>query len=150
MAPKFSLQPVLDYRHNHVEVLEVELGRLQQAQKRGQTFLEALQDSQGRIYEQLGECQQGDLDLFMLSRLRTSLRFVNERIVEQQQRLLEITEQVDAKRNEVITARQDEQALVTLKTKEIERFQFEQNQKDNRLQDDIYISRAYHRSTSMA
>jgi len=41
MPPKFSLQPVLDYRHNRVEVLEVELGRLLQTQKLGQTILEA-------------------------------------------------------------------------------------------------------------
>ena len=28
MPPKFSLQPVLDYRHNLVEALEIELGSL--------------------------------------------------------------------------------------------------------------------------
>ncbi|MEN6393660.1 MAG: flagellar export protein FliJ [Anaerolineaceae bacterium] len=143
MPPKFSLQPVLDYRHNRVEVLEVELGRLLQTQKLGQTILEALQDSRGRIINQLKDRQQGEIDLFLISRLRSSLNNVNERIIQQEAYLVELDYQVQEKRNEVISAKQDDEALQTLKDREIERYQAEQAQKENRLQDDIYISRAF-------
>ncbi|MEN6298624.1 MAG: flagellar export protein FliJ [Anaerolineaceae bacterium] len=143
MPPKFSLQPVLDYRHNRVEVLEVELGRLLQTQKLGQTILEALQDSRGRIINQLKDRQQGEIDLFLVSRLRSSLNNVNERIIQQEAYLVELDYQVQEKRNEVISAKQDDEALQTLKDREIERYQAEQAQKENRLQDDIYISRAF-------
>jgi len=148
MPPKFSLQPVLDYRHNRVEVLEVELGRLLQTQQRGLTILEALQDSRGRIINQLKDGQQGDIDLFMVSRLRSSLNNINERITQQETYLIELNYQVQEKRNEVISAKQDDEALQTLKDREIERYMAEQAQKENRLQDDIYISRAYRQMNS--
>jgi flagellar FliJ protein len=148
MPPKFSLQPVLDYRHNRVEVLEVELGRLLQTQKRGQTILEALQDSRGRIINQLKDGQQGDIDLFLVSRLRSSLNNINERITQQETYLVELNFQVQEKRQEVISAKQDDEALQTLKDREIERYMTEQAQKENRLQDDIYISRAFRQMNS--
>lgn len=148
MPPKFSLQPVLDYRHNRVEVLEVELGRLLQTQQRGLTILEALQDSRGRIINQLKDGQQGDIDLFLVSRLRSSLNNINERITQQEKYLIELNYQVQEKRNEVISAKQDDEALQTLKDREIERYMAEQAQKENRLQDDIYISRAYRQMNS--
>jgi flagellar export protein FliJ len=148
MPPKFSLQPVLDYRHNRVEILEVELGRLLQTQKRGQTILEALQDSRGRIITQLKDGQQGEIDLFLVSRLRSSLNNINERITQQETYLVELNYQVQEKRQEVISAKQDDEALQTLKDHEIERYQAEQAQKENRLQDDIYISRAFRQMNS--
>jgi flagellar export protein FliJ len=147
MTPKFSLQPVLDYRHNRVEILEVELGRLLQAQQRGQTFLETLKESQARLFEQLSQCQQGEIDLFLLARLRSTLKVVNERIQRQQERLRQLAEQVQSKRQEVVAAHQDEEVLLTLKNHEIERYQQEQARQENRLQDDIYTARAYQRST---
>ncbi len=150
MPPKFSLQPVLDYRHNRVEVLEVELGRLLQTQKRGQTILEALKDSRGRIITQLKDGQQGEIDLFLVSRLRSSLNNVNERITQQETYLVELNFQVQEKRQEVISAKQDDEALQTLKDREIERYMAEQAQKENRLQDDIYISRAFRQMNSSA
>ncbi|NMC11361.1 MAG: flagellar export protein FliJ [Chloroflexi bacterium] len=150
MPPKFSLQPVLDYRHNRVEVLEIELGRLLQTQKRGQTVLEALHDSRGRIINQLKDGQQGDIDLFLISRLRSSLNNVNERIIQQEAYLVELEYQVQEKRKEVISAKQDDEALQTLKDREIERYMAEQAQKENRLQDDIYISRAFRQMNNAA
>jgi len=68
---------------------------------------------------------------------------VNERIIQQEAYLVELDYQVQEKRNEVISAKQDDEALQTLKDREIERYQAEQAQKENRLQDDIYISRAF-------
>lgn len=150
MPPKFSLQPVLDYRHNRVEVLEIELGRLLQTQKRCQTVLEALHDSRGRIINQLKDGQQGDIDLFLISRLRSSLNNVNERIIQQEAYLVELEYQVQEKRKEVISAKQDDEALQTLKDREIERYMAEQAQKENRLQDDIYISRAFRQMNNAA
>lgn len=148
MPPKFSLQPVLDYRHNRVEILEIELGRLLQTQKRGQTILEALQDSRGRIINQLKDGQEGEIDLFLVSRLRSSLNNVNERITQHETYLIELNVQVQEKRREVITAKQDDEALQTLKNHEMDRYLVEQAQKENRLQDDIYISRAFRQMNS--
>ena len=150
MPPKFTLQPVLDYRETRVEILEIELGRLLQAQKRCLTFLEALNSSRDRILSELGKKQTGEIDLYMIARLHANLELVNERIQEQQTRLNEINRQIYEKQQEIIHAKQDAEALVKLKEHEIERFKKEEAKKENRLQDDIYIARAYHHSNGVA
>lgn len=149
MPPKFSLQPVLDYRETRVEILEIELGRLLQAQQRGITFLEALQSSRDRILEELGKRQTGEIDLYLITRLHSNLDTVNERIVEQQTRLIEIAQQIKEKQQEIVNAKQDAEALVKLKEHEIERYKKEEQKKENRLQDDIYIARAYHHTNGV-
>lgn len=146
MTPKFSLQPVLDYRETRVEILEIELGRLLQSQQRGKTFLEALQSSRNRLLEEMGKQQVGDVDLFMLSRLRSNLQMVNQRIAEQEARLAELAQQIADKKGEIIVAKQDAEALVKLKEHEIECYRKEEAQREKRLQDDIYISRAFRQS----
>ena len=150
MTPKFSLQPVLDYRETRVEILEIELGRLVQSQQRGKTFLEALQSSRNRLLEEMGKQQVGDVDLFMLSRLRSNLQMVNQRIAEQEARLAELAWQIGEKQEEIVLAKQDAEALYKLKEHEIERYRKEEVQRENRLQDDIYIARAFRQSNGAA
>ncbi|MGB9640581.1 MAG: flagellar export protein FliJ [Anaerolineales bacterium] len=150
MPPKFSLQPVLDYRETRVEILEIELGRLVQAQQRGLTFLEALQSSRDRILSELGKRQTGEIDLYLITRLHANLETVNERITEQLARLEEIKKQIFQKQQEIVIAKQDAEALVKLKDHEIDRYKKEEQKKENRLQDDIYIARAFHRSNGVA
>jgi len=150
MTPKFSLQPVLDYRETRVEILEIELGRLVQSQQRGKTFLEALQSSRNRLLEEMGKQQVGDVDLFMLSRLRSNLQMVNQRIAEQEARLAELARQIAEKQEEIVLAKQDAEALYKLKEHEIERYRKEEVQRENRLQDDIYIARAFRQSNGAA
>jgi len=150
MPPKFTLQPVLDYRHNKVELLEVELGRLLQSEQQAQAFLLALEASRARILEQMNENQHGELDLFVLTRLRASLQVVNARIAQQENVLRELADKVRIKRGEMVAARQEEEALVILKNRELQRYAEEQKKADERLQDDIYIAQAHRRSTSPA
>jgi flagellar export protein FliJ len=150
MPPKFSLQSVLDFRHLRVEIIEVELGRLFQTQLHGKAFLDALHSSQSRILYQLGEIQNGEIDMFLISRLHANLDTVNLRIAQQETRLKELAEQIDLKKQELVIAKQDDKALETLKDHEIERYQLEQARLENSLQDDIYIYRAYRRSNSVA
>ncbi len=150
MTPKFSLQPVLDYRETRVEILEIELGRLVQSQQRGKTFLEALQSSRSRLLEEMGKQQVGDIDLFMLSRLRSNLQTVNQRIAEQEARLAELAQKISEKQQEIVLAKQDAEALVKLKEHELQRYRKEEAHRENRLQDDIYISRAFRRSNGAA
>lgn len=146
MTPKFSLQPVLDYRETRVEILEIELGRLIQSQQRGKTFLEALQSSRSRLLEEMGKQQVGEVDLFMLSRLRSNLQTVNQRIAEQEARLAQLAQQIAEKQEEIVLAKQDAEALSKLKEHELERYRKEEVQRENRLQDDIYIARAFRQS----
>jgi flagellar export protein FliJ len=149
MPPKFSLQSVLDFRHMRVEVLEVEHGRMLQAQQHATAFLDALHNSRSRVLQQMGDCQSGEVDLFMIARLHQNLDMVNEHIVQQELHLQELAEQIAEKKQELVQAKQDDEALVKLKDKEVERYQSEQVRIENSMLDDVYISRAYRRSGSV-
>lgn len=150
MAPSFTLQSVLDFRHNRVEKLEVELGQLHLSRQRSQTFLTTLENSRARLFEQIGKTQQGEIDLLLASQLRANLKTVGERITAQQARLSELHEQIRSKQGELIGAKQEEETLNILKRKEVERYQGEQDLQEKLLQDDIYTSQAYRHSLSAA
>jgi len=143
MAPKFSLQSVLDVRQRRVEALEVELGRLLQEQQKGEALLARLQEWQQRLFDQIQVHQIGELDLFTIDQLHRELAGVQERI-EQATVALEMWKQkVAAKRQELVQARQDLEVIESLREKELLRYREELARVESRLLDDLYISRAY-------
>ncbi|HEY9077891.1 MAG TPA: flagellar FliJ family protein [Anaerolineaceae bacterium] len=143
MPPKFSLQSVLDYRHMRVESLEIELSELLTAQKQGEAMLEELKLQMSRLFEELQEKQIGEIDLFTVAVLRANIKTTQDRINQVLDALVLLGQKIEAKRQELIVAKQDEEALVILKNKEAERFIAEQKRIDDRMQDEIYISQAY-------
>ena len=143
MAPRFSLQPVLDYRHTRVETLEVELGQLIQEREKALNFLESLRGRRRSHLDDLRKEQSGEINLSTLNQLKANLKATEERILKAQHLLREIDKAVSAKRQETISAKQDEEALNILRNKEVERFQIEQKSSEDRQQDDIYITQAF-------
>jgi flagellar export protein FliJ len=143
MAPKFSLQSVLDYRHSQVEAQEIELGKLMHVRQEKLALLENLRSLHTRLCTQLEQTQSGDVDLFMVQHLFANINQVRGGIGLVHTDLQELEQRIEAKRQELITAKQNEETLGTLKSHEIERFQLEQNRQENRSQDDIYITQTY-------
>ncbi len=143
MPPKFSLQPVLDYRHNRVEALEIELGQLFARQKEVENQLEMIFFSEAQLWEALNKAQVGDLDIVLLEQLRSQLQNVEQLKEDTKVKLHEIQQRVEDKRQELVCAKQDEEVLVILKDKEVQRFMERQNRSELSMQDDIYISQAY-------
>lgn len=145
MPPKFSLQPVLDYRHNLVEALEIELGSLLNTKMESQRTLEALEHSATRLNHALYKEQTGDMDLFTITQIRTNIQATRRHIIKQLELLAVLEQQIEAKRLELVEAKQDEEALDTLRIKELEKHKIELNQQELRLQDDIYVAQAFRR-----
>jgi flagellar export protein FliJ len=143
MTPKFSLQSILDYRHSKVEGLEVELSQINHALQQAQSVLEALTFRHGFLLESLGRQQHGEVDLTQLIQLRANLQLVERQITRQQVQIATLAEKLAAKRAEVVQAKQDEEALSTLKRKENDRFQAQVRQQEDRQQDDAYISQGW-------
>ncbi len=143
MPPKFSLQSVLDYRHKLVEMLESELAQLLLAQQKARSFLDVLHEALSEINAQIEASQNGDVDLFMAGQLRSNFKVVSDYIAQQKTFLQDLAEKIQAKQTEIIKARQDEEALKKLSAREVERYQEEQAMQEKRVQDDIYIARAY-------
>jgi flagellar export protein FliJ len=143
MAPKFSLQNVLDLRHGKVELLETELGKLLAACQETETFLGSLKAGQTSLLERLNAAQSGDIDLFKMNLIRENLLHLQQRIEITARDLAHQKQAADAKRAELVKAKQDEETLEILKKKRYEVYQAEQVQAELRVQDDIYIARAF-------
>lgn len=143
MPPKFSLQTVLDVRHSRVEALEIELGKLLHTQQEGRNRLERLQNLQRDLHRQLLEQQHGEIDLFLVGHLRANARAAAEQIRQVEKALHKLEVQIEAKRQDLIEAKQAEETLGNLKEKELEAFYVELAERDKRSQDDIYTAQAY-------
>ena len=143
MAPRFNLQNVLDIRHSKVEGLEIELSELMVKQLRAEENLDILQQRRTALMLRLSQAQQGELDLVKIQLLHADLLQTGELIVQAAEALNKAIQAADAKRKELVQARQDEETLQILKRKRIEVYNQEQAQIEARAQDDIYIARAF-------
>lgn len=143
MAPKFSLQNVLDVRHRNVELFEIELGRLMAAQQEMEQQLESLRAVHDDLLEQLNVAQLGDIDMLKISWIRLNIVQVNSFIENTILQLMSLNKQVEEKRGELVKAKQSEETLEILKRKRYESYLAEQVEIEARMQDDIYIARAF-------
>jgi len=150
MPPKFSLQPVLDYRHSRVEAEQIELARLNQAYHQGLAHLDFLEEEIAQVYLKIGNMQTGKIDMDQLAQYRLRVRMLDIQIRDQQEMLADLMEQIDAQRERLVHAKQDEETLVILKKKRLQVWKDEQRQKENSHRDDIYISQAFSRSSMSA
>jgi flagellar export protein FliJ len=143
MAPKFSLQNVLDVRHGKVELLQIEFSKLLAAQHEMEMKLLSLQEFQRNLLEQLRDAQSGEMDLSKISLLRLNIVQVNTYIDNVSLDLARINRAIQEKKTELIKAKQSEETLEILKRKRHEVYLAEQVQIESRTQDDIYIAQAF-------
>lgn len=143
MAPKFSLQSVLDLRHGKVELLEIELGKLLAAYQKTEALLLSLKENQISLFDQLNAAQSGEIDLFKNSSIRANILQVNQRVENTTLELARQNQEIKDKRAELVKARQSEETLAILKNKRHEVYMAEQIQVEARTQDDIYIAQAF-------
>jgi flagellar export protein FliJ len=143
MAPKFSLQNVLDVRHGKVELLEVELGKLMLAQQEVELQLSTLHEFHKNLLDELAIVQSGDIDLTKSGLLRLNLSQVNGYIKRLTLELVKRKKDVEEKRTDLVKAKQAEETLEILKRKRHEVYLAEQVQIEARMQDDIYIAQAF-------
>ncbi len=143
MAPKFSLQNVLDVRHRKVELYEIELGKLVMAQQQMEMQLLSLREYRESLLDQLNSAQSGDIDLVQSGLLRVNILQVNTYEENMTLQLAKLRLEVEDKRTELVNARQSEETLEILKRKRHEAYLAEQVEIEARVQDDIYIARAF-------
>lgn len=143
MKTDFSLQNVLDIRHDKVEALEIKLSALVAQQMTAQKNLENLQLYQATIMEKLLKAQLGEMDLTRVALLRANTVTVDDEMLFVRSEIRKLGNEIEKMRNDLVKARQDEETLETLKRKRIEFYNLELSQAEAKAQDDIYIAQAY-------
>jgi flagellar export protein FliJ len=144
MSPKFSLPNVLDVRHEKVELLEIDLGKLLMLKQKTQDVLESLEAYQAQLIEQLNEVQIGEIDLVKLNLLFLDSQQIGRDIEAVTLQLKKQLHEIDEKRAELVRAKQSEETLQILKRKRREVYEAEQVQLETQALDDIYIARYFH------
>lgn len=143
MAPKFSLQNVLDIRHEKVEILEIELGKLSAIHQETRNLMNSLKEYQCSLLDQLNETQTGEIDMVKLNLLRLNILQVSKHIEIVMIELKKQAREIEEKRTNLVQAKQSEETLEILKRKRHEIYTAEQIQIEAQIQDDIYIARAF-------
>ena len=143
MAPKFTLQNVLDVRHRKVEIRQIELSTLLVTRQETEKRLESLKEFQRDLLEQLKDAQSGEIDLHQVGLLRMNIQQINSYIESVSMELARLNNQIQEKKSELIEAKQSEETLEVLKRKRHEIYVAEQVQIETRMLDDIYIARAF-------
>jgi flagellar export protein FliJ len=141
--PKFSLQSVLDYRHSRVEVLEVELGRLNQLRLEKLDAIAQNIANQERAYHQMGVYQSGDIDLLAVQQTQRYLSSLFVQLKKLESELAKLEERIESKRLEVVQAKKDEAVLENLREREIMVFKEKLFMQEKQQQDDIYTSKEH-------
>lgn len=143
MAPKFSLQNVLDYRHSKVEKLEVIFSRLQNQYLSSREKLATMETEKTRLLQELGSHQSGNLNLQAILQARSYLKRLQKGIDRQLLEINRLKLETENARINLIQAKQDEAALEKLSEKELQVYTDKANMREKLQQDDIYISQAH-------
>ena len=98
---------------------------------------------EANLMSRLGKALVGEIDLVSLNLLRANALQVQEQIGTVSKELARKNQEVEAKRNELVAAKQAEETLQILKRKRQEIYLAELEQIESRSQDDIYIAMAF-------
>jgi flagellar protein FliJ len=140
MAPKFTLQSILDYHHSRVEQHEIELGNLNAQKTKLEEVISLLYFKKDEYLEELKNLQTGELDLQAIRQVKSNVEVLEETIEQRMQDLYRIEILIEEKRKELLAAKQDEAVMDKLKEKEIEKYDLKIQEYEKRQQDDIYTS----------
>jgi flagellar biosynthesis chaperone FliJ len=133
----------LELRHGKVELLEIEFGKLLAAHQKTQSLFAALHEYQAGLLDQLTVTQSDEIDLIMMNLLRLNILQIVKHIETVSLELKKQEKEIEAKKAELIKAKQSEETLETLKRNRNEIYLAEQVQIEAQVQDDIYIARAF-------
>lgn len=113
----FRLQSVLNYKHDIVEQLEAEFGRLQQAYLSEVSRLELLKANMQQSLQALQGKLAGQLDFGAIRLHQDHVMALEVDLALQEQRVAEAQAAVEAKRSTLVAAMQEEKTLDTLREK---------------------------------
>jgi flagellar export protein FliJ len=141
LPSEFRLQPVLSYKSQMKDALEMEFARLKLAHQREQELLVALQQTAERELDTLCERQVGLIDCQDIQLRQDYLEALHDNVVQQSGRVEDAEQRADDKRGELVETMQDQKALEKLRDHHQARVLKEMDRREARAVDDIVTSR---------
>jgi flagellar export protein FliJ len=146
MPPKFTLQSVLNYHHNRVELLEMELGRLRHEAYEVQLQIDYCRGRRQGLFEEARQQQNDLMDMDAVLLVRQQIQALERKLEQHEHAHADLTQQINAQLEKVVVARQDEATLKKLKDKELDAYLAELARREESQRDDIYIAQAFRKA----
>lgn len=137
----FRLQPVLNYKVNLVDTLEVEFARLKQIQLEETSRLNQLEQTKAAEMDALRLQQNGQLDCHSIQLHQQYLQALDQVIHRQTHRVETAKQNTEIKREELVKTVQDQKTLEKLKEKHTHQQQLELSRREARVLDDLVTTR---------
>ncbi|GAB4432500.1 MAG: hypothetical protein Kow0031_13880 [Anaerolineae bacterium] len=137
----FRLQPVLDYKSNMVDTLELEFAQLKLTHKDQLEILAQLEMAQTQEMDNLRGQQHGMLNCQSIVLRQQYLQMLETQVQLQRERVKRAEAKVNAKREELVEMMKGQKTLEKLQASHIENQKIETRRRESRIIDDIVTTR---------
>jgi flagellar protein FliJ len=144
LSTDFRLQPVLNYKSQMVDALEMEFARLKLAYQQEQALLTSLQQAAEHEMDALHERQAGQLDCSEIQLRQDYLHSLQHTVVQQNGRVEEAEQRMGCKREELVETMQDQKALEKLREHHQAQVHKEMDRRESLAVDDMVTGRFVH------
>jgi len=138
----FSLDTVLDYRRQIQDSIQVELGALAAEVRRQEAALEAAREKYGKINGEYREKKADGMRIAELRAYETALQVEEAVCVREAGKLNALRRQEEAKRRELVIAKQDASSVEKLREKKFLAYTKEQEKSEEQFIDDLVCARS--------
>ena len=139
---QFSLDTVLDYKQQVLTSLQTEHGAILAQLRRQEEVLEQLESQYYQADEQFTQRKMQGMNIADALSFEQYLRAMEHKLNLENRRLLQIMEQEEAKRREVVSAKQDTSSIEKLRERKLELYRKEvQRSEELALEDFISTTR---------
>lgn len=137
----FRLQPVLDYKSNMVDTLELEFAQLKLTHKDQLEILTQLEIAQSQEMDSLHGQQHGMINCQSIVLRQQYLQMLEKQVTLQRDRVKRAEAEVNAKRDELVEMIKGQKTLEKLQANHIETQKVETRRRESRIIDDIVTTR---------
>jgi flagellar export protein FliJ len=137
----FRLQPVLDYKSNMVDTLELEFAQLKLTHKDQVEILNQLELAHSQEMDSLQGQQCGALDCQSILLRQQYLQVLEKQVNLQRERVKRAEANVNTKRSELVEMIKGQKTLEKLQANHIENEKIETRRRESRIIDDLVTTR---------
>lgn len=138
---KFSLDAVLDYRRQIQDSLQVELGTIMAMVRRQEEAVEAARQRYTEINEEYRQKKEAGMSIAEVRGYATALEVQEAVIRREEQALQKLQMQAEAKRNELVHAKQDASSVEKLRERKLADYQEAETKSEEQFIDDLVGAR---------
>lgn len=138
---QFSLDTVLEYKQQVLDSLRVEHGALMDQVRRQESAVARAESRYARINQEYRGKKAAGMQVAEAAAYETGLQVLEKEIFREAERLQNLRRQADAKRKEMVSAKQDTASIENLRERKLDCYLKERRKSEERFIDDLVCAR---------